>query len=68
MLMCRQEQILKFIANFPQPYPPTVREICDGVGLNSSATVHGYLDDLEVMGFIERKTQSPSCIKVKKVI
>jgi repressor LexA len=68
MLTCRQEQIFEFIVSFPYPYPPTVGEICTGIGLQSSSIVHGYLDDLEVMGFIERKAKSPRCIKVKKVI
>ena len=31
-------------------YPPTVREICDGVGLTSPASVHRYLRILKEEG------------------
>lgn len=33
-------------------YPPTVREICDGVGLRSPASVHRYLKMLTDRGFL----------------
>ena len=33
-------------------FPPTVREICKAVGLNSTATVHARLQKLEREGFI----------------
>jgi repressor LexA len=65
LLNPRQEQILNFILSYPHSYPPTVREIAEGVGLRSSATVHSYLNDLEVMGYIERQTHIPRCIMVR---
>lgn len=68
MLNPRQEQILNFIVNYSQPYLPTVREIGAGVGLSSSSTVQHYLNDLEVMGYIERKANSPRSLVVKKVV
>lgn len=37
-------------------YPPTVREICDAVGLNSTATVHSRLKKLEGMGYILKES------------
>ena len=42
--------ILNFISKQikANQYPPSVREICKAVGLNSTATVHGYLEKLEV--------------------
>ena len=50
----KQQQILNFIEKqvSEKGYPPTVREICDAVGLNSPATVHGYLKRLEKNGHI----------------
>lgn len=33
-------------------YPPSVREICEAVGLSSPSTVHGYLKRLEQKGLI----------------
>lgn len=37
-------------------YPPTVREICDAVGLNSTATVHSRLKKLEALGYIIKES------------
>lgn len=67
LLTPRQEQILEFIKAYPHQYPLTVREIGAGVGLNGPATVHSYLNDLEQMGFIERKPNSPRCIIIKEM-
>lgn len=36
--------------------PPTVREICDAVGLTSTATVHARLKKLEGLGYIAKET------------
>jgi repressor LexA len=36
-------------------FPPTVREICDAVGLTSTATVHSRLKKLEGMGYIVKE-------------
>lgn len=36
-------------------YPPSVREICDAVGLTSTATVHARLKKLEGMGYIVKE-------------
>ena len=42
----REVAILNFISKQikANQYPPSVREICKAVGLNSTATVHGYLE------------------------
>lgn len=37
-------------------FPPTVREICERVGLTSTATVHARLKKLEHEGYIVRET------------
>ncbi len=37
-------------------FPPTVREICDAVGLTSTATVHARLKKLEGLGYIAKET------------
>lgn len=36
-------------------FPPTVREICDAVGLTSTATVHARLKKLETLGYIKKE-------------
>jgi repressor LexA len=52
----RQKEIIKFIYNFNEDhgYPPTVREIGEGVHLSSSSTVHAHLKSLENRGIIQR--------------
>ena len=50
----KQEQILEFLKEQVQKkgYPPSVREICNAVGLSSPSTVHGHLAKLEEKGYI----------------
>lgn len=52
-------QILDFIHEQLElkGFPPTVREICDAVGLTSTATIHARLKKLENLGFIEKDAQ-----------
>ena len=45
-------------------YPPSVREICDAVGLKSTSTVHGYLERLEKKGLIRRDPTKPRAIEI----
>lgn len=53
----KQQQILDFIRNYiqEQGFPPAVRDICKGVGLRSPSSVHGHLQSLQRMGYIERR-------------
>ena len=44
---------------------PSIREICEAVGLNSPATVHKHIQDLEKSGLISTTGKSRG-IKVKK--
>ena len=55
----RERAILKFIEKQinEKGYPPSVREICAGLGLSSPATVHTHLKQLELKGAIS-KTKS----------
>ena len=52
----KQNAVLDFlkksIAN--DGFPPTVREICKGIGLSSPATVQVHLNTLEEKGYIKR--------------
>jgi len=60
----RQKQILDYIYSFTSAhgYPPSVREICVAVNLKSTATVHGYLVQLEKKGYFSRDPQKPRAI------
>jgi repressor LexA len=63
----RQRQILLVIEQAMQDrgYPPSVREICEAVGLNSPATVHNHLSTLQEKGFIRRDPSKPRAIEVR---
>ena len=65
-LSSRQREILDFIKNRVKQkgYPPSVREIGEGVGLASSSTVHGHLERLEKKGFIRRDPTKPRAIEI----
>lgn len=54
----REKEILDFIEEVinKRAYSPTVREICKGTGLKSTATVHGYLTSLKEKGYIKYET------------
>ncbi|MBR2143878.1 transcriptional repressor LexA [Anaerovibrio sp.] len=60
----RMDQIFKYIKEFliAKGYPPSVREIGKAVGLKSSSTVHGYLNQLEEAGLIHRDPTKPRAI------
>ena len=55
----KQEEVLIFVKKYiaKHGYPPAVREICEGLGLSSPATVHTHLKELQKKGAIT-KTKS----------
>ena len=55
-LSAKQQLILDFLKKEIKQngYPPTVREICNAVGLSSTSTVHAHLESLERKGYIRR--------------
>ncbi len=52
----KQTQVLEFLAKHQDEYnrPPSIREICDEVGISSTSVANYYLDQLEERGYIER--------------
>ncbi|MBR3367890.1 MAG: transcriptional repressor LexA [Lachnospiraceae bacterium] len=62
----KQEEILEFIKEeiLEKGYPPTVREICETVGLRSTSSVHSHLNTLEKNGFIRRDPTKPRAIEI----
>ena len=64
--MDRSDRVLAYITSYIQEkgYPPTVRQISAGAGLNSTGVVHYYLQKLEANGRIEREFKSPRAIRV----
>ncbi len=62
----KQQLILDFIKNeqLNKGYPPSVREICEAVGLKSTSTVHGHLERIEKKGYIRRDPTKPRAIEI----
>lgn len=62
----RQQQILAMIRDTvaQRGYPPTVREIADGVGLKSPSSVHAQLATLERRGHLRRDATKPRAMEV----
>lgn len=62
----RQLEILSFIKTQVKSkgYPPSVREICKGVNLKSTSTVHRHLGILEEKGYIKRDPTKPRAIEI----
>jgi repressor LexA len=60
-------EILDFIDRTQRErgYPPSVREICEAVGLTSTSTVHAHLSTLQKQGFLRRDPTKPRAIEVR---
>ena len=61
-----RQRILDFIRGEIEEkgYPPSVREICAGVGLKSTSTVHAHLNNLEKEGLIRRDATKPRALEL----
>jgi len=62
----KQLEIYEFLKLYTdnKGYPPSVREICEAVGLRSTSTVHGHLKRLEKKGFIKRDPTKPRALEI----
>lgn len=62
----RQAQCLLYINHSIQKngYPPTLREICDHMGVSSTNGVNDHLRALERKGFIIRDSMKSRAIKI----
>lgn len=66
LLTPRQERILDCIGQFltAHGFPPTVREICERVGLSSPSSVHSQLRTLEELGYLNRNAHLPRAMEL----
>lgn len=62
----KQSEILKFMKDYikDKGYPPSVREMCSGVNLKSTSSVHSHLETLEKNGYIRRDPSKPRAIEI----
>lgn len=60
------ERVYKFLVSFitENCYSPSVREICEGTGLSSTASVSDHLIELELMGKIEMRRSAARTIRL----
>lgn len=63
----RRQAIIDFVAEYTRErgFPPSVREICDAVGLISPASVQRHLVILEQQGFLRRDPSKPRALEVR---
>lgn len=62
----KQSEIYDFLKVYTENrgFPPSVREICEAVGLKSTSTVHGHLKRLEKKGLIKRDPTKPRALEI----
>jgi repressor LexA len=64
----KQQKILAFVNEYMREngYPPSIREICKGVGLSSTSTVHAHLETLKKNGLLEKADSKSRGLRIKK--
>lgn len=62
----KQQEILDYMKQIilERGYPPSVREICEGVSLKSTSSVFSHLETLEKNGYIRRDPTKPRAIEI----
>lgn len=62
----REKKILAYMkAELNQKgYPPTVREMCQSLGIKSTSTAHKDLENLEQKGYIRKDPSKPRAIEI----
>ncbi|WP_206460730.1 transcriptional repressor LexA [Anaerovorax sp. IOR16] len=62
----REKQILSYMQNEikTKGYPPTVREMCQFLGIKSTSTAHKDLANLEKKGYIRKDPSKPRAIEI----
>lgn len=62
-------QIYDYIVSYikSEGYPPAVRDICAGVGIRSTSTIHGHLKRLQLSGRIEYSSGKRRAITIPEI-
>lgn len=66
-LSTRQNEILTFIKKYTAQnnYPPSIRDIANGVNLNSPATVHVHVKNLIEKGYLRRNNNNHKLLEIQ---
>ncbi len=66
MMTRRQEDVLNFIKKYivENGFPPSIRDICAGLGLNSPATAFSHVKKLESNGYIKSSNNKSRTIEL----
>lgn len=64
----KQQIIYDYICTFMEDngYAPSTREICEGVGLKSTATVHNHLENLKRLGVLDKTSMKNRALSIVK--
>ncbi len=65
-LTAQQAKVLEYVKEqiLKKGFPPSVREICDAVGLKSTSSVHAHLETLERKGYIKKDASKSRTIEI----
>ena len=63
----RESEIYEYIVNAirNEGYSPSVRDICNALGMKSTSTVHTYLERLERKGVIQKESGKSRTLRVE---
>ena len=66
MLREREQKVLDFMKEEVREkgYPPTVREICNALGIKSTSTVHKDIANLEKQGYLRKDPAKPRALMI----
>lgn len=62
----RQKKVLAYMKKtiLEKGFPPTVREICDALGIKSTSTVYNDIKALEAQGYIKKDPSKPRALAI----
>jgi len=62
----KQQELLRYIRNYTvhHPYPPTLRQMADHLGLRTLSTVHQHLKALEAKGALSRNSSRERNVRI----
>lgn len=65
----KQQEVYDYLVDYIQRegYPPSIREMCKGLGIRSTSTIHGHLAKIEAKGYIKRESTKNRAITLSKV-